>query len=93
MKYMVIENFKPGKTDEIYARFKEKGRMLPQGLKYLDSWITVDRKQCFQLMEAENIELFEEWINNWKDLTDFQVFSVQDSPTKVAQQNDKRRVI
>lgn len=72
MKFMVIERFKPGKTQEVYARFQKNGRMLPEGLRYLDSWLTVDRCSCFQLMETEDVKLFEIWINNWKDLTDFE---------------------
>ena len=57
---MVIETFKPGKIDEVYERFKKKGRLLPSGLKYIDSWLSVDRTKCFQLMETEKIELFDE---------------------------------
>jgi hypothetical protein len=52
---MVIETFKPSKTDEVYKRFKKMGRLLPSGLKYIDSWLSVDRTKCFQLMETENL--------------------------------------
>ena len=86
MKCMVVETFKPGKTDEVYKRFNEKGRMLPDGLQYIDSWLSIDRTKCFQLMEADKIELFNEWISNWNDLTDFEIIPVEDSPTKAAQQ-------
>jgi hypothetical protein len=81
---MVIETFKPGKTDEVYERFEKKGRLLPTGLKYIDSWLSIDRKKCFQLMETENFDLFDEWISNWNDLTDFEIIPVEDSPTKSA---------
>ncbi len=84
MKYMVIEKFKSGKADEIYERYEQNGRMLPDGLTYLDSWITPDRKMCYQLMETESPELFDRWINNWKDLIDFEIVQVIDSPTKAA---------
>jgi len=84
MKCMVIETFKPGKTDEVYERFSEKGRMLPDGLQYIDSWLSIDRTKCFQLMEAGNIELFDKWISNWNDLTNFEIIPVEDSPTKDA---------
>ena len=84
MKYMVIETFKAGMADKVYERFNEKGRMLPDGVYYLDSWLSNDRTKCFQLMEADRFELIEEWITKWDDLTDFEVVSVQDSPTKDA---------
>lgn len=71
---MVIETFKD--KDEIYRRFAEKGRMMPDGLNYVSSWIDTDFKRCFQLMETENAKLFDEWIANWSDLTDFEVIPV-----------------
>ena len=86
MKYMVIETFKAGMVDKVYERFNEKGRMLPDGLYYLDSWVSNDRTRCFQLMEADKFELIEEWTAKWDDLIEFEIVSVQDSPTKVAQQ-------
>jgi len=86
MKCMVVETFKPGKTDEVYERFYEKGRMLPSGLRYVDSWLSSDRTKCFQLMETDKMDLLDKWIANWNDLTDFEVVPVEDSPTKAAQQ-------
>jgi len=86
MKYMVIETFKAYMVDKVYERFNEKGRMLPDGVHYLDSWLSNDRTKCFQLMEADRFELMEEWIAKWVDLIEFEVVSVQDSPTKAAQQ-------
>ena len=85
MKYMVIENFRAGMADKIYERFNEKGRMLPEGLNYLDSWVSADRTKCFQLMEANRIEMIDEWIAKWDDLIEFEIISVQDSPTKAAE--------
>jgi len=64
MKYMVIETFKAGKAEKVYERFNEKGRMLPDGLYYLDSWVSNDRTKCFQIMEANKFEIIEEWIKN-----------------------------
>jgi hypothetical protein len=71
---MVVETFKdaPG----VYRRFDEKGRMMPEGLNYVSSWIDSDLKKCFQLMETENVDLFDEWIANWNDLTNFEVIPV-----------------
>jgi len=77
MLYMVVERFKdaPG----IYRRLREKGRMIPEGLEYVSSWIDVDMKICWQLMRAEDKSLFQRWIENWKDLTDFEIVPVRTS--------------
>lgn len=74
---MVIERFK--EKDEIYRRFAEKGRMMPEGLNYISSWIETDFKKCFQLMETDDVKLFDEWIANWSDLADFEVIPVMTS--------------
>ncbi|MEK7724247.1 MAG: DUF3303 family protein [Acidobacteriota bacterium] len=74
MFYMVVEKFKD--APEIYRRFDEKGRMMPEGLNYVSSWIDTEVKQCFQLMETEDVTLFDEWIANWKDLADFEIIPV-----------------
>ena len=87
MKYMVIETFKAGSAEKIYQRYDASGRMLPSGLSYIDSWITADRKRCFQLMETDNESLFDDWIENWDDLVDFEVIPIQDSPTKSTRQS------
>jgi hypothetical protein len=73
---MVIETFRDGPRP-VYARAAERGRMLPAGLTYLDSWIderSLDR--CFQLMETEEPELLDEWIAQWSDLAEFEVIPV-----------------
>jgi hypothetical protein len=72
---MVIETFVHG-AKPVYERAAEKGRMLPDGLAYLDSWIDVRLDRCFQLMEAEDPALFDEWIANWSDLGEFEVVPV-----------------
>ncbi len=74
MLYMVIEKFKD--APETYRRFDEKGRMMPEGLKYVSSWIDADFTQCFQLMETNDVKLFDEWIANWNDLMDFEIIPV-----------------
>jgi hypothetical protein len=79
---MIIETFKPGKTESVYGRYAARGRMLPKGLAYIDSWLTVDGGRCFQLMETQDMRLFDAWIEQWQDLVDFEVIPVQDSPTK-----------
>ncbi|NMM47650.1 DUF3303 domain-containing protein [Marinigracilibium pacificum] len=75
-KFMVVEKFKPGLFEENNKRWNEKGRMLPEGLYYLNSWVNKEQNICFQLMETNNPDLFEEWIENWKDFTDFEVYPI-----------------
>ena len=84
---MVIEHFKSGKTGDVYERYVEKGRMLPAGLNYIDSWLAADRSKCYQLMNTENPELFSIWIQNWEDLIDFEIVEVVASPTKQLSEN------
>lgn len=72
-RYMVVERFKPGKLSEVYRRFGERGRMMPDGLRYVDSWITADLTMCYQLMETADAALFGEWTRNWDDLVEFEI--------------------
>ena len=73
MRYMVVERFRPGKVRDIYRRFAEKGRMMPDGLSNVDSWIIEDLSTCFQLMETDDFAKFAEWTGNWDDLADFEI--------------------
>ena len=74
---MVVERFKD--PPAIYRRLREKGRLMPEGLEYVSSWIDVDLKICWQVMRAEDESLFQTWIDNWKDLADFEVVRVRTS--------------
>lgn len=76
MQFMVIERFRPGKVKELYQRFAEKGRMLPEGVNYIDSWINEDVTVCYQLMEAASADQMDQWIDSWKDLADFEIVTV-----------------
>ena len=90
MLYMIIERFKEGAPPKIYARLREKGRMMPEGLNYVSSWIGLDFKICWQLMATEDFALFERWIDNWRDLMDFEIIPVRTSAeagTMMADQN------
>ena len=79
-RYVVVERFRPGARAAIYARMAERGRMLPEGLIYLDSWVATDGSdRCWQLMEAADVALFDPWIAAWSDLVDFEVVPVQGS--------------
>lgn len=76
MLYMVIERSRPGKVKEMYKRFEQNGRMAPEGVSYVNSWIDEDVKICYQLMESPSIEKLNEWISKWNDLVDFEVVRV-----------------
>jgi hypothetical protein len=81
MHYMVVERFKDAAA--IYQRFREKGRMMPDGLEYVSSWIDLDFKICWQLMKTEDFALFDKWIANWRDLMDFEIVPVRTSAEAV----------
>ena len=75
--YMVVEHFKDAPA--VYRRFRDCGRMAPEGLVYLSSWVDAEFKCCFQLMETHNRRLLDEWMANWSDLTEFEVYPVMTS--------------
>ncbi len=79
MLYMVLERFKPGAAPSVYRRARERGRQLPPGLEYVDSWVDHDFARCFQLMRTDDPALFDRWIAAWNDLVDFEVIPVQTS--------------
>lgn len=76
MRFMVVERFNQRQTKAIYQRFREKGRMMPEGLRYVDSWISANFEQCFQLMKCDDPGLFQEWILQWQDLGKFEIVPV-----------------
>lgn len=79
-RYMVIEHFAPGAKEKVYERFREKGRMLPDGLIYVDSWLEKAGERCFQLMETDDESLFDGWMDAWKDLVRFEIVELDDKP-------------
>ena len=79
-QYMVIETFLPGCKGKVYERFHQKGRMLPEGLTYLDSWPEKEGDRCFQLMETNDPSLFEVWLEHWKDLVALEVIELGEKP-------------
>lgn len=76
MLYMVIERFREGAGPEVYKRFREHGRMMPDGLNYVASWIEPDFSRCFQVMEWDDPSLFAEWTSKWDDLMEFEAIPV-----------------
>ena len=81
---MVIERFKDGDAKAVYRRFRERGRMAPEGLAYLDSWVEESRGRCFQLMACEDPELLNAWTARWSDLVAFEIVPVQGSKDMAA---------
>lgn len=79
MLYMVIERFKNQDAVPVYRRFHEKGRMTPDGLEYLSSWVDTKLERCYQIMETSDPTLMDEWIENWSDIVEFEVISVTSS--------------
>ena len=76
MHFLVIEHFKNRDPLPVYRRFRAEGRLAPEGLNYVTSWITEDMSRCYQIMEAENSALLNERLARWEDLVDFEVFPV-----------------
>ena len=83
MLYMIIENFRDGDAVPVYRRFRERGRLAPEGLRYVSSWVTQDLRRCYQVMECDDRALLDEWIGNWSDLVDFEVQTVMTSADAV----------
>ena len=84
MTFLVIEHFRPGKAVEIYRRFRARGRMAPEGVRYVASWVDLDFRRCFQVMEAESETMLEEWTRDWEDLVDFEIVRVRTSEQAAA---------
>lgn len=80
MRFMIVERFKGRDPEPVYRRFRESGRSMPEGLRYVDSWIEANFDRCFQLMETDDIGLLMRWMLQWRDLVEFEVVPV--SPSK-----------
>ena len=76
MLFMIVEHFRRGDARPVYERFRAKGRLAPEGLRYVDSWVTTDLTRCYQVMECDDRALLDQWVEAWSDLVDFEVFSV-----------------
>jgi len=74
--FMVVEHFKDKDAVAVYRRFRERGRMAPEGLVYVSSWVDEKFERCYQLMETHDRSLLDQWIANWNDLVDFEVHAV-----------------
>ena len=79
MLYMIIERFKNGDPVPVYRRFRDRGRLAPNGLQYISSWVDEKLERCFQIMETDDRSLLDQWITNWSDIVEFEVFPVVSS--------------
>jgi hypothetical protein len=76
---MIIEHFKNGDPVPVYRRFRDRGRLAPNGLQYISSWVDEKLERCFQIMETDDRKLLDQWITNWSDIVEFEVFPVVSS--------------
>jgi hypothetical protein len=84
MLYMVVENFRGGDPVPVYRRFRDRGRLMPDGIEYRGSWVSADLQRCFQVMECEDRRLLDQWIANWNDVTEFEIIPVVTSAEAAA---------
>ena len=85
MLFMVIESFRNGEAVPVYRRFRDRGRMAPEGLRYVASWVTRDFRRCYQVMETDDPRLLDEWLAAWSDLVEFEVLPVVTSAEAAAE--------
>jgi hypothetical protein len=76
VRYMIIERFRHGDAVPVYTRVRDQGRLAPDGLTYVDSWVTADLTICFQVMECDHPTLIDQWVERWSDLVEFEVLPV-----------------
>jgi hypothetical protein len=84
MLFMVIERFKNRDPAPIYARLRDRGRAMPDGLRYVESWIEANFDRCFQVMECDDAALLQRWVLQWRDLVEFEIVPV--SPSKAVRE-------
>jgi hypothetical protein len=84
MLYMVIESFRNGDALPVYRRFRDEGRLAPEGLRYVASWVTEDLRRCFQIMDCDDPQLLTRWMALWEDVIEFEVIPVVTSAQAAA---------
>jgi len=78
VQFMVIEHFRNQNAKAVYARFREKGRMMPDGVTFVASWVSADLGRCFQVMECDDVTLLQRWVSAWSDLVEFEIVPVSE---------------
>ncbi len=76
MLFMVIERFRNQDAKAVYRKFRDHGRMMPDGLSVVGSWVTADLDRCFQLMECDDVTLLQRWAAQWSDVVEFEIVPV-----------------
>jgi hypothetical protein len=76
MLFMIIEHFRDGDARPVYRRFRDQGRLAPDGLQYISSWVTTDLRHCYQVMACDDTALLEQWLARWRDIVDFECIPV-----------------
>lgn len=84
MIFMIVEHFRNGDPQPVYERFRAHGRLAPEGLRYVNSWVTSDLTRCYQVMECQDRVLLDRWIAAWQDLIDFEIHPVISSADAAA---------
>jgi hypothetical protein len=84
MLYLVVEHYRNGDPAPVYRRFRERGRLMPDGVRYVGSWVTRDLAHCYQVMESDDRALLDRWMARWADLVDFEVIPVMTSAEAAA---------
>lgn len=82
---MIIERFRDGNAKPVYERFQQRGRLAPDSLHYVNSWVSTDLTCCYQVMECADRAALDTWIDAWSDLVDFEVIPVVTSAEAAAQ--------
>jgi Protein of unknown function (DUF3303) len=84
MHFMIIERFRDGDPVPVYRRFRDRGRLAPDGVRYVGSWVTPDLTLCYQVMDCDDRELLDQWLANWRDIVDCEVIPVVTSAEAAA---------
>ena len=89
MLFLIVEHYRDGDPLPVYRRFREQGRLAPEGLQYVASWVTEDLRRCYQVMECADRALLDAWMARWEDLVEFEV-SRSRSPGPACRRRDRR---
>ena len=84
MQFVIVEKFRDGDPVPVYRRFRDRGRLAPDGLRYVASWVSDDLTRCFQIMECDDRRLLDEWMAQWEDIVDFEVIPAMTSAEAAA---------
>ena len=91
MLFMIIEHFRHPDATPVYERFRTRGRLAPDGLRYVSSWVTSDLSRCYQVMETDDRALIDQWIANWADIVECEVIPVITSKEAAERMDVKQR--